>query len=71
MLRGVWLDLMNLELRMKELDREIEIAAATDPVATRLQQLRGVGPIIATAIVANVGDAKQFSSGRQMRHRWG
>jgi transposase len=66
MLRGLWLDLLNLELRVKELDQEIEIAAATDPVATRLQQLRGVGPIIATAIVANVGDAKQFSSGRQM-----
>ena len=66
MLRGLRLDLMNLELRVKELDQEIEIAAATDPVATRLQQLRGVGPIIATAIVANVGDAKQFSSGRQM-----
>ncbi len=66
MLRGLWLDLMNLELRVKELDQEIEIAAATNPVATRLQQLRGVGPIIATAIVANVGDAKQFSSGRQM-----
>jgi len=66
MLRGLWLDLLNLELRVKELDQEIEIAAMTDPVATRLQQLRGVGPIIATAIVANVGDAKQFSSGRQM-----
>lgn len=66
MLRGLWLDLMNLELRVKELDQEIEIAASTDPVASRLQQLRGVGPIIATAIVANVGDAKQFSSGRQM-----
>ena len=28
--------------------------------------MRGVGPVIATAIVANVGDAKQFSNGRQM-----
>lgn len=66
LLRGLWLDLLKLELRVKELDQEIEVAAATDPVATRLQQLRGVGPIIATAIVTNVGDAKQFSSGRQM-----
>ena len=66
LLRGLWLDLLKLELRVKELDQEIEVAAATDPVATRLQQLRGVGPIIATAIVANVGNAKQFSSGRQM-----
>ncbi len=32
----------------------------------RLQQLRGVGPLIATALVATVGDAKQFTNGRQM-----
>ena len=44
LLRGLWLDLLNLELRVKELDQEIEIAASTDPVATRLQQLRGVAP---------------------------
>ena len=37
-----------------------------DPVAQRLQQLRGVGPLIATALVATVGDAKQFANGRQM-----
>ncbi|MRW92016.1 IS110 family transposase [Duganella sp. FT80W] len=53
-------------IQLRAAIQEIEIAASTDPVATRLQQLRGVGPIIATAIVANVGDAKQFSSGRQM-----
>jgi transposase len=31
-----------------------------------LQQLRGVGPMIATALLATVGDAKQFANGRQM-----
>src|SRR5450830_1219646 len=71
LLRGLWLDLLKLELRVKELDQEIEVAAATDPVATRLQQLRGVGPIIATAIVTNVGDAKQFTNGRQMAASFG
>jgi transposase len=29
-------------------------------------ELRGVGPIIATAMLATVGDARQFSHGRQM-----
>ena len=48
------------------MDREIALIAATDSVAKRLQQLRGVGPIIATALVATVGDATQFSNGRQM-----
>ena len=32
----------------------------------RLQQLRGVGPVVATALIAAVGDAKQFANGRQM-----
>lgn len=32
----------------------------------RLQQLRGIGPLTATALVACVGDASQFANGRQM-----
>jgi transposase len=66
LLTGLWQDLLVLDERVKDLDREIALIAQTDPVAKRLQQLRGVGPIIATAIVANVGDAKQFANGRQM-----
>lgn len=66
LLDGLWQDLTTLDARVKELDSEIELVAALDPVALKLQQLRGVGPVIATAIVANVGDAKQFSNGRQM-----
>jgi len=66
LLNGLWHDLMALDQRMTELDREIAQIATTDPVAKRLQQLRGVGPMIATAMVATVGDVKQFSNGRQM-----
>jgi transposase len=40
--------------------------AQHDPVAKRLQQLRGVRPLIATALVAAVGNAEQFANGRQM-----
>jgi transposase len=35
-------------------------------MAKRLQQLRGAGPVIATALLATVGDARQFANGRQM-----
>ena len=48
------------------MDQEITILARQDPVAQRLQQLRGVGPLIATALVAAVGNAEQFKNGRQM-----
>jgi transposase len=66
LLNWVWADLLLLDQRIKELDHEIEFLAASDPVAQRLQQLRGVGPMIATALLATVGDATQFSNGRQM-----
>lgn len=52
--------------RVSELDREISAIARDDPAAKRLQQLRGVGPIIASALVAAVGDARHFANGRQM-----
>ena len=51
---------------MAELDGEIDAIAKNDPAAKRLQQLRGIGPITATALVAAVGDGAQFANGRQM-----
>ncbi len=44
---------------------EIEAIAARHPDAKRLQQLRGVGPLIATALVARFGDARHFRRGRE------
>jgi len=66
LLNALWHDLRALDQRMLELDREIALIAAADPVVKRLQQLRGVGPVIATALVATVGDVKQFANGRQL-----
>jgi transposase len=66
LLDGLWGDLQALDERVAELDREITRLAQNDPLAKRLQQLRGVGPITATALVAAVGNGAQFSTGRQM-----
>jgi transposase len=66
LLAGLWEDLLGLDKRLNELDAEIAQIAETDPVAKRLQQLRGVGPMIATAMLATVGNATQFANGRQM-----
>jgi transposase len=66
LLNGLWQDLLILDDRVSALDREIALIAQADPIAKRLQQLRGVGPMIATALVATVGDGKQFANGRQM-----
>ena len=66
LLAGLWGDLIELDRRVAELDEEIEAIAKSDPIAQRLQQLRGVGPVIATALVAAVGSGKQFAKGRDL-----
>jgi len=66
LLNALWGDLQILDERVAELDREIAVIAQSDPAARRLQQLCGVGPIVASALVAAVGDGGQFANGRQM-----
>ncbi len=62
LLDGLWRHLRVLDERVKELDREIAVIAANEPNAQSLQQLRGVGPMIATALVVAIGDARQFAA---------
>jgi transposase len=71
LLNALWGDLLALDARVGELNREIALIAQDNPVAKRLQQLRGVGPISATALVAAVGDGAQFANGRQMSAAFG
>lgn len=71
LLRGLWRDLQALDERIEELDHEIEQIARQDPAAMRLQQVRGIGPLTATALLATVGDASQFSNGREMAASFG
>ena len=63
LLEGLRLDLVELDRRVGELDQEIAVAAQEDPVARRLQTVPGIGPITATALVAAVGDGRQFKRG--------
>lgn len=66
LLDGLWKDLRALDDRMTELDGQIAVIAKQNPTAKRLQKLRGVGPLIATALVATVGDGRQYRKGRDM-----
>jgi transposase len=66
LLHGLWSDLTALGDRVLELDQTILKLANSNEVARRLQQLRGVGPMVATALIATVGDAQQYHKGRQM-----
>jgi transposase len=59
-------DLVYLDERVRQLDQVIERAAREDTVARRLQQIPGIGPVTATALVASVGDARQFRRARDL-----
>ena len=65
LLRGLRDDLVYLDERLKTEDAAIETLARTHAGARRLQQLRGVGPLVATALIAALGDGRQFTNGRQ------
>src|SRR5215213_2713935 len=58
--------LRDLERRTAELDRRLVEATRDGAACERLTAVPGVGPVIATALVAAVGDAKSFSSGRHL-----
>jgi transposase len=52
------------QARISVLDREIAARAKADPVAKRLMTIPGVGPVVATALVALAPDASTFRRGR-------
>ncbi|MEJ5866111.1 IS110 family transposase [Pseudomonas farsensis] len=57
-------DWQSLAERIAGLSRRLETTAKEDAVAQRLTTIRGVGPIIATAIVAKETEPSRFASGR-------
>ena len=58
-------ELQGQDERIKQLDGMLQRQVKTDERVRRLLQVEGIGPISATAVVSAVGDARQFSSGRQ------
>jgi transposase len=66
LLDGLKQDLITLDERVDELDKTIKALASSNADAKRLQQIPGIGPITATALVCAIGDGKQFKRGRDM-----
>ncbi len=66
LLDALYDDLCTLEARIEELTRLIERNVRANPEARRLLEIPGVGPLTASALLATVGDARQFRNGRQM-----
>jgi transposase len=55
----------HLDERIKQYDTHVRAMAKDCTLAQRLMQLMGVGEVTATAIVAMVGNAAEFDSGRR------
>jgi len=54
-----------LDARVREYEHSIEAHAREDRGARLAQQRQGIGPITASAIVASVGNLREFKNGRQ------
>jgi transposase len=66
LLAALYRDLRWLDERVHELDREIAVIVRENEAVRRIEQLRGIGPLTASALVAMVGDGRQFKNGRQL-----
>lgn len=59
-------ELRALDGNIVEYDARIAQAAREDDRIKRLLEIEGIGPVVASALVAAVGDAHQFGKGRDM-----
>jgi transposase len=66
MLAELFEDMLRLDERIAGVTREIEGIAARDDRARRLTTIPGIGPLAATALLAAVGDGRQFRRARDL-----
>ena len=55
-----------VEVRIGALEKKLKAWHRTNEASCRLETIPGIGVITATALVATIGDASQFQSGRQL-----
>jgi transposase len=59
-------NLKELDRQVKELEAQIQTWHRNSVDSKKLAQIPGIGPISASALVASIGDAKNFKDGRQL-----
>jgi len=65
LLAVLWDEWKDLELQILQMNDEVEQIASSDAACMRLRQIPGIGPLVATAIVAAIGNGAAFSKGRE------
>jgi transposase len=61
----LWNEWKELELQIVEINDDVERIASSDAACVRLRQIPGIGPLVATAIVASIGNGAAFRKGRE------
>jgi transposase len=64
LLDQLWQEWKTVEEQIEAISRAIERIADQDAACQRLQQIPGVGPLVATAMVAAIGNGSAFIKGR-------
>jgi transposase len=61
----LWSEWKDLEQQIVAMNDEVEQIASSDPACQWLTQIPGIGPLVATAIVAAIGNKVAFRKGRE------
>jgi len=61
----LWQEWKHLQLQIESLSEDLEKVASSDAACRRLQQIPGVGPLVATAVVSAIGNGATFHKGRE------
>lgn len=61
----LWQEWEHLQLQIESLNEDVEQIANQDEACARLQQILGVGPLVATAVVSAIGNGAAFHKGRE------
>ena len=62
----LWDLMCDLDRRITSFDKKIAAVFKASPTCQRIAKIKGVGPKTATAIVAAIGDGKEFRNGRHL-----
>ena len=60
----LWREWKMVEEQIEVLSSELERISVTDAGCTRIRKIPGIGPVVATAIVAAIGNGAAFRRGR-------